>query len=600
MSLPKTGIEPLDNYCESVQTGEKLAGEYVKLAVQRHYDDLEKYGINHYDTEADAFEKEPEPDPKYYFDPAAVRYYVSFFEDHLKHYDGVFAGNPFEFEPWQWFALASPFGWLKYERISDMPIRRFDEMDVIIPKKQGKSIWIAGTMLYMLEYDHYPGAQIYSLAINRSHAETLGYRDAEIMVQNSDLEYNVKMGAAYRGIYFEPNNAHVKPLVSKEQIADGPKIHMAANDEVKDWDNFQLYETLVNGTASDPTAMIINITTAGSNQLSLGYERQEYIESVLDGMIEDEQTFGVVFTISKDDEKEFKEALAERKEYEEIEHIVKKANPNYGVTVGSDYYRKRYTTAQTNQHNRNSFLRKHLNVWTESLDGWLDMGAWDKCKDPDLNIGDVMDLECTVPIDLSSKIDLTGVGKVFTDGKEAWVFVDFYLPQRVLTDEDRYTDAMRGQIKAWSDQGWIHIIPGETIDQDYIQEDVEDCFRRYDVRDMPFDPWNANQFINNLQKAGIDVDKMTEYSQSGYKPWTEAMKTTEKMILEGNLHHNGNPVLRWNMSNVAVREDHNDNIRPIKENPQNKIDGAVIVFMGISRAIVANEEEETGGEVFVI
>lgn len=593
---PHTGLDKLYSYCEGVKSGEIEVCKWVRLAVERHYKDLERFGINHYDPDKGKFDKKK--GSEYYFDPGACQYYVDFFEENLQHYDGVFAGKPFIFEPWQWFSFASPFGWLKYERIEDKAVRRFSELDVFVPKKQGKSIWIGGTMLFMLEYDNYPGAQVYALALNQSHAKTLGYRDAEILAKKAFKKFNVKGGAATSGIYFEDMNAHIKPMVSDAIRADGPKIHMAANDEVKDWENFALYNTLVNGTASDPMALIVNISTAGDNKISLGYERQSYLEQVLDGRIEDETTFGVIYTIDTDKE-DGEEKSKDEKEWD-TERVLRKANPNYGITVGSDYYQKRIKSAQNSQANKSDFLTKHLNVWVDSLSGWLNMDAWDACGDKELSMDDVAHYSCVVSVDLASKIDLTVVEINFFGDDQCYTFPFFYLPDAVLQDDKKYNEAMRSQLRRWADNGHIELTQGVTVDYDVIKDKVLWAFREFDVIDMPYDPWNATQFANDLQKEGIDVDLMTEYSQMGYSAWTEPMKTTEQLILEGRLKHTGSPVMRWNMGNVVVRIDNNDNIRPLKELPQNKIDGAVALFMGVARGYIAMEEDNTGGEVFAL
>ena len=46
------------------------------------------------------------------------------------------------------------------------------------------------------------------------------------------------------------------------------------------------------------------------------------------------------------------------------------------------------------------------------------------------------------------------------------------------------------------------------------------------------------------------------------------------------------------MSNVCVKPDRNDNIFPLKERPENKIDGASALFTAVSRLILG---EQNGG-----
>ena len=73
---------------------------------------------------------------------------------------------------------------------------------------------------------------------------------------------------------------------------------------------------------------------------------------------------------------------------------------------------------------------------------------------------------------------------------------------------------------------------------------------------------------------------MIEYRQ-GHMSMSAPAKEFEKRIIEGELCHDGNPVMRWMVSNVAIREDKNGNITPIKpeRSSRNKVDGVVSSVM---------------------
>jgi phage terminase large subunit-like protein len=43
-----------------------------------------------------------------------------------------------------------------------------------------------------------------------------------------------------------------------------------------------------------------------------------------------------------------------------------------------------------------------------------------------------------------------------------------------------------------------------------------------------------------------------------------------------------------------AKRDENDNIRPIKERDENKIDGVVALIMALGRAMVVEEQSEAG------
>jgi phage terminase large subunit-like protein len=67
---------------------------------------------------------------------------------------------------------------------------------------------------------------------------------------------------------------------------------------------------------------------------------------------------------------------------------------------------------------------------------------------------------------------------------------------------------------------------------------------------------------------------------------TSASKEFEKLILSGRLRHDGNPILRWNVSHVVADEDGNGNIKPSKDRSRDKIDGVSAVVTALARAMV--------------
>jgi phage terminase large subunit-like protein len=58
-----------------------------------------------------------------------------------------------------------------------------------------------------------------------------------------------------------------------------------------------------------------------------------------------------------------------------------------------------------------------------------------------------------------------------------------------------------------------------------------------------------------------------------------------KLTLEEKLAHSGHPTLRWMMDNIFNRTDPAGNIKPDKEKPTERIDGAVATIMALDRAI---------------
>ena len=80
-----------EQYGLDILSGKVPACEYVRLSVQRHFDDLEK-------------------DWEYCFDEEAGMRPIKFFHI-LRHWRGEFCNKPFIPEPWQAWALYVFYGW---------------------------------------------------------------------------------------------------------------------------------------------------------------------------------------------------------------------------------------------------------------------------------------------------------------------------------------------------------------------------------------------------------------------------------------------------------------------------------------------------------
>ena len=140
----------------------------------------------------------------------------------------------------------------------------------------------------------------------------------------------------------------------------------------------------------------------------------------------------------------------------------------------------------------------------------------------------------------------------------------------------------------WVQQGWIKTTPGDIIDYDFIEAEIIKDFENFDVKELAFDRWNATSIVNNLMNEGLD--KLVPFGQ-GFASMSAPTKELETLVLKQKINHGNNPVLRWMMSNVALRTDPAGNIKPDKAKSSEKIDGVVALIMALGRAIVHKDDE---------
>ena len=127
---------------------------------------------------------------------------------------------------------------------------------------------------------------------------------------------------------------------------------------------------------------------------------------------------------------------------------------------------------------------------------------------------------------------------------------------------------------------------GNVIDHGVIKDDLRDDCRLFDVAEVPFDPWQLTQMSVELFSERIP---MVEVAQTT-KNFSEPMKELVALVISGRFHHNGCPVLAWMASNTVCRTDNKDNIYPLKERPENKIDGIVALIMALNRAMLVKDD----------
>ncbi|MFS1524741.1 terminase large subunit [Microbulbifer sp. 2304DJ12-6] len=553
-------LADMDAYCNDVLTGVKPACRWEILSVQRHVDDLQK---------GEAF--------PYVFDKDKALKVIRFIEL-LPHVKGKWAAKRglakrIRLEPWQKYIIGSLFGWVH----RDTGLRRFHIAYICVPRKNGKSLIAAGIGLYMLTEDGEYGAEIYCGATTEKQA-WLVFRPAQKMAERTPAfrrAYGVtshakRLECDQRGTKRLPDNSRFEPVIGKP--GDGASPSCAILDEVHEHTDDVLYDTMLTGMGARDQPLMLLITTAGNQIAGPCYAIQQDVQSVLEGSIQNDELFGIVYGIDPDDDWTSEQSLV-------------KANPNFGISVGGDYLKARQRNAVQSPRKQNAFKTKHLNVWVTAKCAWLNMVEWNRQADTSLQLENFVNDPCYKGLDLSSKLDITSNISVFereiNGQRHYYIFGRHYLP------EERIREESNKHYQTWEHLGALTPTDGETIDYEQIQDDVEHDVRNFEVRALGFDPWGATQLTQTIQKQVPELEVIEvpqNYSMSDF------MKEFEALLKAGRIHHDGNPVLTWMMGNVVAKEiDDGKKIRPVKENKESKIDGAVATLIAFTIALTGKE-----------
>jgi phage terminase large subunit-like protein len=569
MQTRSTKLHPAEQYARDAAAGRIVVSRWVRLAARRHLDDLRdgpKRGL--------------------YFDPSAAQHVIDFF-GFLRHSKGEWAGQEFILQPWQQFILWCLFGW---KRRSD-GARRFRTAYAEIARKNGKSTLAAGLGLYLFFADGEPGAEVYCVATMKDQARIV-FTEAERMRKSSPA-LRQRIVSFRNNMNVPAMNSKFEPLSSDEDTLDGLNLSGAIVDEFHAHKTRLLIDVIETATAARLQPLTFKITTAGYDRETVCWTDREYGLKVLEGINQDDTLFVFVAALDEGDDWE-------------NEKNWPKANPGLNVSVKIDDLRRKANKAKQDPSALNSFLRLHLNVWTNQETAAIKMDDWNACVGFSLQGTDSRalrdDMEkrlegeaCYIGCDLSSTEDITAVVKLFppSDSHEKYIaLADFWVPEENI---ERKVKEFRAPYDVWAREGFLRATPGNVVDYDAVRTQILADFERYDVRELAFDPWNATQFANDLQKSGIDAERLVKFNQTIAMFAEPTKRLIEELVLARKLAHLGNPVLRWMASNLVVWEDGNGNKRPTKKSARGKIDGIVALIMALGRAIASPGD---GGSVY--
>lgn len=484
-----------------------------------------------------------------------------------------------ELEPWQCWFFTTLFGWLQRQD----GLRRFRVAYLLVPRKNAKSTKAAVIVLYMLTSDGESGAECYSAATTRDQAKVVA-QVAWHMAKRSPqfCEYfGVRIGAETTYALSVPSTAsHFAPLSADANTLDALNVSCAIVDELHAHKTRAVWDVLDTATGARQQPLILATSTAGTDIGGICYEKVSYLKRVLEGSLEDERCFGVYYTIDEGDD------------WRDIEAL-KKANPNFGISVNPEDLVRKMKEAQVSPSATNNFLVKHCNVFVKGEKAWMPMREWIALGNPNLRIEDFVDAPCWIGVDLAEVRDIAAVVALFRPTPTKYVvFGRFYLPEAAVATSPI------AQMSGWVRTGAIIQTPGNQADYQRIEDDIVAwCQQLRNVREIDFDRALAAQMGQNLKRRfepdmGKDaVERFVITVPQTVETMNPAMQLTVRLTLAGDIEHEGNPAFNWMFSNVVAEPNHKDEVFPRKEGGKdspNKIDGPVAMFTALSRASQAD------------
>lgn len=555
-------------YAQDVLEGRVVVGAKIRKAVERFFIWIET-------AEEDG----------YVLDHKLGMRVIIFFSTFLNHTKGKLAGKPFELAPFQQFTLYNLFGWVDsrgYRRINTVYDKR--------GKKNGKTAEMAGLALLCMSFDMEMGAEVYVGATKEEQAR-LCWEQAKQFIESPVANPALrKMGFSsfQKQIKFNKTQSVMKPLGGDSQTQDGINAHLSIIDEYHAHRDDSVKENLESSSINRSQPIVYHITTAGVNMSCVCKLYEDSVIEVLEGRKRDDHLWVMIHDIDEGDD------------WEDSTTWIK-ANPLLNQGLAIDNILKEFTKAKNQPSKIPNFKTKHLNMWVDAPQIWIPNEIWMQTKVDVLPIEKFVKYGSIAGLDLSTTTDISCWVVLSEPDDEGVRYLKpyFFVPQDTMLQKSKED---RVPYDYWVKMGYMIATPGNVIDYDYILDTIMSQHSKLGVKRTEADSWNASHFAQQMQQQGLEISFFSQAIGVISFP----TKQFEKLVYEGKIKHDGNPVMSWMLAGCVIYEDANSNIKVHKGQSNRhgrRVDGIVASIMALGGSLTPEEEkgkyETDQGEIYI-
>lgn len=580
--------DPAVGYARDILSGAIPSGPYIRDAVQRFLDDLER----------------PEG-WGYYYDPEAADRACRFFPAILRLSDGSFEGIPFNLLPWQEFVVRNIYGW---KRDKDN-YRRFRKAYIETGKGSGKSPLVAGMGIRAICGDDENRAQGYVIARTADQA-AVTFEPAVAMVESSPrLSHRLKVIGGehpYRIVYHKTRSFLSRVSSSQQgKGKSGPIPHIIIVDEYHEHETSAMRDMYAAGVKNRRQPLVIMITNSGVSLQSPCGQEHVYARAVSAQEIEDNEYFAMVFGCEEDDDPMNDESCWIKANPSLAETPEAEAEGDTSIP-GYDYIRAQVREAVGMPSKRSVVERLNFCRWVDAEAPWIDRDKWIACEVPDSALSSDKErrkVTAWIALDMSQKTDLCAATIAFDFGDFVEVETKIWSPKETLAARSERDSVPYVQ---WAEQGYIEASEGAVVDFSAIAKWIGEVNDRYKIGGLAYDPWRIDLLQRELDAEGIATDRkpgrgiylvphpqgfvagskpledIVDEDLQGLRLWMpRSIDFSEKAILQGNLRVRVNPALRMAVAGMVVVADAANNRRPTKTKSLLRIDPGVSLVMAL-------------------
>lgn len=536
-------------YWDKIQAGEIQACRRLKQQYEKIIEELDN------------------PRDPWVFDLEKATQPIEFIERFCKHSKGKWIGKPVRLELFQKAKIQAVYGFVH----KDTGLRRCREVFTLVGRKNGKSTEKAATGVYMMIGDGEGGAEVYSVATKKDQSRIVFTEAVNMVAQSPALSKHVKKRKS--DLYFPVTFSKFEPLAADSNSLDGLNVHNGIMDELHAIKDRNLYDVIKQAMSAREQPLLDMITTAGFVRENIFDSIYNYACKVLDGIIEDDRFMAFIYE------------LDDRSEWTDF-RMWEKANPGLGTIKDYNELAANVERAKNDPDFLPTVLTKDFNVRDTVTGTWL---TFDQINNEEtFTMDDIRNTYAVGGVDLSSTTDLSCATLLLMKpgSEKKYALQQYFLPSELLEERVREDKIPYDR---WVERELLTLCEGNKVNYSDVTAWFERMLNEYEIHPVwiGYDPWNSQYWVDEMKEHGFVMEKVRQGAQTLSQP----MKEMGADLQAKRINYNNNPILKWCLTNTAVKRDDNDNIRPIKgQNQRQRIDGAVSLL--IAYTVMFNHMED--------